>query len=105
MPKPDPFRDFVLDQLSEWPDVTTRAMFGGVCFYRSGKVFGLIADGDFYLKETDANAEKLAEMDTPLFTYPKKDGTTATMRYRRVSADVLEDRERLMGYAQTAIGL
>lgn len=103
MPKPDPLRDFVLDQLSDMPDISTRAMFGGTSFYSRGRIFAIIAMGDLYIKETDVNREKLAEMGTPLFSYAKKDGTVATMKYRRVSADALEDRERLLEYARSVV--
>ncbi|HRI36441.1 MAG TPA: TfoX/Sxy family protein [bacterium] len=77
-------------------------MFGGTSFYSHGRIFAIIARGDLYLREIDKNATILSEMNTPLFEYPRKDGTIGTMRYRRVSADVLEDRERLTEYARIA---
>ena len=56
MPKADPFRDFVLDQLAGWDEVRARAMFGGVGLYQGPTFFGLISsDGRLYLKVDDAS--------------------------------------------------
>ena len=44
------FRDFVLDQLSEVPALSARAMFGGLGLYSGEVFFGLVAADVLYLK-------------------------------------------------------
>jgi DNA transformation protein len=44
-PKHDGFRDFVLDQLSELPGLTHRAMFGGYGLCQHEIFFGIIHKG------------------------------------------------------------
>ena len=51
-PKPDWFRDFVLDQLNELPGLTHRAMFGGYGLYCGRVFFGIVHKGRLYFKTT-----------------------------------------------------
>jgi TfoX/Sxy family transcriptional regulator of competence genes len=51
----DAFKRFVLDQLEEIGDVTSRAMFGGVGLYHAGVFFGILASDTLYLKVGDSN--------------------------------------------------
>jgi len=44
-PKLDGFRDFVLDQLRELPDLTQQAMFGEYGLYQRETFFGIIHKG------------------------------------------------------------
>lgn len=46
--------DFLLDQLSSLPQVSTRKMFGEYCLYMAGKPVGLVCDNQLFLKPTDA---------------------------------------------------
>ena len=38
----DEFADYVVEQLSNWGEVSARRMFGGAGLYRDGTMFGLI---------------------------------------------------------------
>lgn len=49
------FRAFVLDQLSEVPDLRAESMFGGVGLYSGDVFFGIIAADVLYFKVGDAN--------------------------------------------------
>ena len=69
MPSTQDYCDFVLDQLSLLPDITTRKMMGEYILYYKGKVFGGIYDNRFLVKPTEA-AKKMMP-DAPLETpYP-----------------------------------
>ena len=48
------FLDFVLEQLSELPDITYRAMMGEYIIYYHGVVVGGIYDNRFLVKPTDS---------------------------------------------------
>ena len=56
--------DFVLDQLSLIPDISSRKMMGEYVFYYKGKVFGGIYDNRFLVKPVEA-AKKMMP-DAPL---------------------------------------
>ncbi|MBI4602298.1 MAG: TfoX/Sxy family protein [Planctomycetes bacterium] len=49
--KPDPFLNFVLDQLGSLTGVRARAMFGGHGLYRGDVFFGIVFRGALYLKD------------------------------------------------------
>ena len=49
------FRSFVLDQLEELGEITSRSMFGGVGLYRAGVFFGIMAADVLYLKVDATN--------------------------------------------------
>ena len=53
MPSTQDYCDFVLDQLSLLPDITSRKMMGEYVFYYKGKVFGGIYDNRFLVKPTE----------------------------------------------------
>ena len=50
------FRDFILEQLSEVPDVTCRPMMGEFLLYSNGVLFGGIYDDRLLIKSTPATA-------------------------------------------------
>lgn len=52
------YLEFVLEQLSETPGITSRAMMGEYILYVQGKVFGGVYDDRFLVKKTAA-AERL----------------------------------------------
>ena len=61
------FLDFVLEQLSDLPDITYRAMMGEYIIYWRGKIVGGIYDNRFLIKPTVA-AQKIlpnAPMEIP----------------------------------------
>ena len=48
------FLNFVLEQLSQLPDITYRAMMGEYIIYYRGKVIGGIYDNRFLIKPTES---------------------------------------------------
>ena len=51
------YRDFILEQLSELPDVTCRPMMGEFLLYLGGVLFGGIYDDRLLVKIVPKNAE------------------------------------------------
>jgi DNA transformation protein len=95
------FRRFVLDQLEELGDVTSRSMFGGVGLYRRGVFFGIIARDVLYLKVNDSTrAEYVRRGMAPFKPYASR---PTTMQYCEVPLSVLENPADLARWARKAI--
>src|SRR5437763_8426663 len=94
------FRSFVLDQLEEIGDVTSRSMFGGVGLYHRGVFFGIIARDVLYLKVGDRNRADYARAGMPAFKpYPDRAGT---MKYHALPVHVLASAPLLAEWARRA---
>jgi DNA transformation protein len=101
----DEFLNYVLDQLSQWGNVSVRRMFGGAGLYRDGKMFGLVADDVAYLKVDDSNRACFVKAgSSPFNPYPGK-GKTTVMSYYVVPAEVLENRDELSKWAQRSLDI
>lgn len=61
------YLDFILEQLSELDDITSRAMMGEYIIYYRGKVVGGIYDDRFLVKPTKSALKLMpdAEMELP----------------------------------------
>ena len=100
----DSFKEFVLDQLSDLPDLRARAMFGAHGLYAGDKFFGIVDEGRLFFK-TDAKTESdYTSRGMGPFTYEMK-GKTMSMAYHEVPPDVLENRHELTAWARKAIEL
>lgn len=97
------FRTYLLEQMGQVRPVTSRAMFGGLCFFAEGRAFALADDGVVYFKVDDSNRPdfEAAGMGPFLpFGDPAK-----PMQYYEVPADVLEDSEQLGAWMAKAIAV
>ena len=56
------FMFYLADQLSGAGEITYRKMFGEYVLYCDSKVIGLVCDGQFFLKKTDAGRRLLKEV-------------------------------------------
>ena len=59
------FLEYVLELLSDVPDVTTRKMMGEYLLYAQGKLFGGVYDDRFLVKATDASRATLSMEEIP----------------------------------------
>lgn len=76
-PKHDGFRDFVLDQLSELPGLTSRAMFGGYGLYCGRVFFKLVHKQRLYFKTNTTTAPRYREREmTPFIAHDTQTLTT-----------------------------
>ncbi len=96
------YRDWVLEQLRYVGPVTARSMFGGAGLYLDGLFFALIAEDTLYLKVDGSNRGDFEAAGTGPFR-PYVDGRA--MQYYEVPADVLEDPDRLRGWAEKALAV
>lgn len=94
------FRDFVLDQLHRLGELECRRMFGSYGLYHDGVFFGIICQGQLYLK-TDSVTQTVYRQRG---MQPFRPHTRQTLRsYYAVPIDILEDPEQLAVWAQQAI--
>ena len=101
-PKHDGFKDFVLDQLSDLPSLTCRAMFGGYGLYCGRVFFGIVQKGRLYFKTDATTAPGYRERKMK----PFRPNTKQTLNsYYEVPVDVLEDAGELTIWARQASDL
>lgn len=84
--------------------VTMRKMMGGAVLYLDGATFGIVHDGELWLK---ADAESNPIWDeaghTDRFTVTFKDGTVDSMNYRRAPSETYDDADALREWAGIAV--
>lgn len=97
--KDDSFRDFVLDQLSSLEGVACRAMFGGCGLYLGAGFFGIVYDGRLYFKTDEETRSEYRDRGMGPFT---PGGNQVLKTYYEVPEEILEDDEKLAGWAREA---
>ncbi|MBM4188845.1 MAG: TfoX/Sxy family protein [Gemmatimonadetes bacterium] len=97
------FRAFVAEQLDGPKRATFRPMFGGVGIYWDGAFFALIDDDCLYFKVDDATRPRFRALGSAAFD-PFKNGKTME-GYYQVPADILEDRDALAQWRESAVGV
>lgn len=100
--KDDSFKNFVLDQLEELPELECRSMFGGYGLYQGEIFFGIIFKGRLYFK---TNARTVVPYRR-LGMKPFRPNSKQTLKsYYEVPVDIIEDCDRLATWAKEAVGL
>jgi DNA transformation protein len=90
------FKDFILDQLADLRQVTTRAMFGGHGLYHGAKFFGIIHKDRLYFKVTPETVGRY----TGKGMKPFRPNAKQTLKsFYEVPIDVLEDTEQVAAWA------
>ena len=56
------FVDFIVDQLANAGDITSRKMFGEYAIYCDGKVTALVCDNQLFVKPTEAGRSFIGEV-------------------------------------------
>lgn len=100
MARDETFKDYVLDQLRELPGVTARGMFGGFGLYAGTIFFGIVSGGRVYFKTTEATRPAYEERGMQPF---RPTETQTLKRYYEVPAEVVEDAELLVEWAERAL--
>jgi DNA transformation protein and related proteins len=96
----DGFVEFVRDQLRGLEgELEFRRMFGGHGLYRDGVFFGILMDGRFYLKTSEATRGEFISRGMEPFRASERQ-TLKT--YYEVPGDVLESPEELVRWARKA---
>lgn len=96
------YLQYVLEQVSSLPRVTTRRMFGAVGLYSDGVFFALIDDDTLFFKVSDANRADYVSRNMAPFK-PFRDKPDLSLSYYEVPADALEDRDELGVWARKSI--
>lgn len=81
--------DYILDQLSEIPDIRARKMFGEYALYNNGKVVALVCDDTLFIKITEEGKVFAGDRYEEGSAYP------GSKPWMRVDMDTAEDRSWL----------
>ncbi len=95
------FPDYVVEQLQNFGAVSARPMFGGHGLYKSGVMFGLIAEGELFFKVDDENRADFEAKKSEPFVYKAK-GREIILSYWYVPEDVMEEAGELCAWAEKA---
>ena len=97
------YLEFILDQLSDFGDLSYKKMFGGVGFYKDGLMFGGIMGGSLHLKVNDETRAAYIERGMGSFFHSKK--SKALPSYYQVPIEIIEDRDALRLWAEKAFAV
>src|SRR5918993_2496868 len=97
------FETFVIAELDELGDVTSKRMFGGVGLYCDDMFFGIIARDQLYLKVDARTRPEYEAAGMPPFK-PYAD-RPVTMQYFAVPVGVLESVPELTAWARKAVAV
>ena len=90
---------FILDQLQGWGPIESKRMFGGMGFFREGKMFAKMGGDTFRFKVDEHNqADYEAAGMKPYFSEKKGKG----MPYWEVPVSIQEDADQLKAWADKA---
>ncbi|PCI87304.1 MAG: transcriptional regulator [Hyphomicrobiales bacterium] len=101
MPTNPEYVDWIVDQLSDFADVTTKRLFGGHAVLKDNLNFGLIFDDELYLKADEQNLQRFKSADSQQFTYQKAD-KTIYVSFWTVPETVIEDIDEFALWAHDA---
>jgi DNA transformation protein len=97
------FRTYLLEQMGQIRPVTSRPMFGGLCFFAEGRAFALVAEETLYFKVDATNRPDFEAAGMGPFL-PFGD-PTKPMGYYELPEDVLEDPDLLAVWMAKAIAV
>jgi len=102
MKKHDEFVAFLLEQMQLLGPVSAKAMFGGYGIYIDDLMFALVADDVLYLKTNADNLPDFTQRGLSPFSY-ERNGKSFNMSYSEAPAEVLEDADVMLQWANRAI--
>jgi DNA transformation protein len=95
------FIEFLHEVFADFGPITTRRMFGAHGLYRDGLMFGLMAQGQVYLKTDADNRAAFEAQGCEAFTFEQR-GKPVKLSYWRAPACILDDRACAAAWAQSA---
>lgn len=102
MAKTDSFVDYTVELLEKLGPVQSRSMFGGWGLYFGGRMFGLIAEGQLFLKVDDVTKPDFQAAGCRPFVYEGA-GKSVEMGYWLPPADAADDAYALLPWARKAV--
>ena len=98
----DDFRQFVLEQLSDLPDLVCRRMFGGYGLYQGEHFFGILHKGKLYFKTNAATKPNYEAYGMRPFQPSAKQ---TLKNYYEIPVEILEDADALCSWAKHAVSV
>jgi DNA transformation protein len=95
------YLDYLLGQLKGLGGVEARRMFGGLGLYSRGTFFGLLYKERLYFKTDESTRPEYEARGSEGFQ--PRPGVKVQMTYYTVPAEVLEDDDELVRWAQKAV--
>jgi DNA transformation protein len=102
MAKTDSFVEYTVELLEKLGPVQPRRMFGGWGLYFGGRMFGLIADGQLFLKVDDVTKPDFQAAGCRSFIHEAA-GKPVEMGYWTPPADAVDDAYALLPWARRAV--
>ena len=90
------YLNHIMDLLAPLDGISNRAMFGGFGIFHEGDMFALITNSGLHFKVNETNLAAYHEAGSKQFK---------PMPYYEVPADVLEDRTKLLEWANISIAI
>ena len=91
------------DSLAPLGEPTMRKMMGGATLYCDGLAYAIVG-GDALWFKADAETDAVWDAEgAPRFTHERKDGTVASMNYRRAPDDCYDDPDAFRAWAALAL--
>jgi DNA transformation protein len=103
MPSDPSFVAHVLDLVSLLGRVDARAMFGGHGLYAEGVMFGLLDDGELFLKTDEATRARFVEADCKQWRYVTGKVRMENTGYFRPPDAAHEDPEAMLAWARLGL--
>jgi len=97
------FRTYLQEQMGQIRPVTSRPMFGGLCFFAEGRAFALVAEDTLYFKVDESNRPDFQAAGMGPFL-PFGD-PTKPMGYYELPTEVLEDPDELAVWMAKSIAV
>lgn len=96
------YLDYVTGQLSEVGEFEIKKMFGGIGFFKEGKMFAMIGNNVFRLKVNGSNQKDFEKHGMkPYHSNSKKKG----MPYWEVPEEILNDKNKLAKWVVKSISI
>lgn len=92
------YLEFILDQMDGFGPITHKKMFGGVGIYKDGLMFAGIMNGSLHFKVDDLSRQTFIDRGMEPFSM----GGKKSAGYYQVPVEVIEDRDELAVWAETA---
>jgi DNA transformation protein and related proteins len=96
------FLAYAVELFAPWAPVTTKRMFGGGGILRDGRMFGLMADDQIYLKVNDQTRAAFEAVGAVQFVFETKAGGRMAMSYWSLPSEALDDSDTLIEWADRA---
>ena len=93
---------YFVELLAALGPISNRPMFGCGALYCDGLLFGLIDDGEFYLRTDAETVDRFTAAGSRQFTYPSKDGPM-TLGYWTLPDEAADDAEAAVAWARLSV--